>query len=91
MNLGVAIRKRRKELGYNQGTLALMVNLSQASLSQIEKQIKRPHPKSIIKIAEALNLTEGQLYYLGIDWSTIPPDKKDLGLGIKALFDVVMT
>lgn len=54
MNIGNAIKEKRKSLGISQGELCAKVNLSQTYLSQIECNRKNPTYKRLISISDAL-------------------------------------
>jgi transcriptional regulator with XRE-family HTH domain len=69
---GQRIKKRRKELGYNQAEFARLVGMAQSSLSEIERgESNLPNSKNMKKICEVLQVTpswiltgeDGQLRY----------------------------
>jgi transcriptional regulator with XRE-family HTH domain len=60
--LGEIIRIRRKELRMSQDELAILADVSQGYISDLEKgKIDNPTVKTIAKIAAALNLNNEQL------------------------------
>lgn len=54
MYTGDKIKKLRLERKLSQGELAAMTDLSQRTISQIENDRQKPHPKNLSKIIEAL-------------------------------------
>lgn len=51
---GRRIRRRRKELGYGLRTFAALAYISPSHLSRIERQISKPSPEVLKRIADAL-------------------------------------
>ena len=78
MNLGKAIMSVRKQLGIKQYELSEMCGISQTSLSQIETGLKRPSPRTLKRICEALEIPDSVLYILGMQDTDIPESKKDI-------------
>ena len=76
MNLGKAITSVRKQLGIKQYELSEMTGISQTSLSQIETGLKRPSPRTLKKISEALQVPDSLLYILGMQDTDVPDSKK---------------
>lgn len=76
MDLGIAIRSIRKQLGISQSELAEKCEISQTALSQIENSVKRPSAKTIKKICVALDVPESIIYLLGMQQSDVSPAKK---------------
>lgn len=76
MNLGNAIKAVRKKMGVSQLDLALMCDMSQTYLSQIETEAKRPGGKTLKKICDALQIPEGIIYVLAMDDIHIPEKRK---------------
>ena len=60
-NLGKNIKNRRMALGLSQQELADKVNLSLNFIGKIEVAFSKPSLESVIKIAEALNVTVSDL------------------------------
>ncbi len=56
MNIGKAIRKIRKEKGFSQLKLGLEIGNDSAFISKIENNKREPSVKTIVKIAEALDV-----------------------------------
>jgi len=77
MNIGDIIRAVRKESGISQGDLANSCNLSQAYLSQIEKNRKDPHLSSLKKICNALGIPLPILMFLSVEKEDIPAQKQE--------------
>ena len=61
INLGLNIKKHRQLLGISQQELADKTGLSLNFIGKIEVAFSKPSTDTIIKIAEALNLTVSQL------------------------------
>lgn len=78
MNLGVAIRSVRRQLGITQQELAEKSKISQTSLSQIENSVKRPSNKTINSICSVLDVPEAVLYILAMQDSDVPTNKKNV-------------
>lgn len=76
MNLGIAIRSVRRQLGITQQELSEKSGISQTSLSQIENAVKRPSNKSIQSICNVLEVPEAVLYILAMQDTDVPQDKK---------------
>lgn len=78
MNLGVAIRSVRRQLGITQQDLAERSGISQTSLSQIENSVKRPSNKTIQSICLVLEVPEAVLYILAMQDTDVPSNKKSV-------------
>jgi transcriptional regulator with XRE-family HTH domain len=78
MNIGVAIKKIRTGKELTQGDLSKLTVISQTSISQIEKGIKRPSQKNLQKICRALEVPETIIYFYGLEESDIPQSKKNV-------------
>ena len=78
MNIGNAIRSVRKQLEYTQFQLAELTGISQTSLSQIEKGIKRPSAKTLKKVCEVLDIPESVIYILAMQDVDVPESKKKI-------------
>ncbi|MEI8280118.1 MAG: helix-turn-helix transcriptional regulator [Bacteroidota bacterium] len=78
MNVGIAIKQVRKQLGLTQQELAVKCNISQTSLSQIENGNKRPSAKTTKKICTALDIPESVIYILGMQDTDVPESKQNM-------------
>jgi transcriptional regulator with XRE-family HTH domain len=78
MNVGIAIKQVRKQLGLTQQELAVKCNISQTSLSQIENGNKRPSAKTTKKICKALDIPESVIYILGMQDTDVPESKQNM-------------
>ncbi len=58
---GDAIRVRRKQLGLSQEALSFKAGLHRNYISDIERGLKSPSLRVIVKLAEALDLTVSAL------------------------------
>ena len=58
MKTGEIIKEAREKAGYTQATLAEKTGITQAAISHFEKDIRRPTPANIKKIAELLGIEE---------------------------------
>lgn len=76
MNLGIAIRSVRRQLGITQYELADKCGVSQTSLSQIENGVKRPSNRTIQKICGELEVPEAVIYILALQDTDVPDSKK---------------
>jgi len=76
MNIGIAIKKVREELGFSQEKLSNVSGLSQTSISQIENGVTMPSRKTIEKICQALDVPEDVLYIMGIEGDGLPESRK---------------
>jgi len=77
MNLGNTINTLRKQKGIKQGDLADKSGLTQAYVSQIEKNKKEPNMSALKRICEALDIPVPILFFLSMDKDDIPPKKRD--------------
>lgn len=57
MNIGKAIKKIRTEKGFSQLNLGLAIGNDSAFISKIENNKRAPSIKTVLKIAQALNVT----------------------------------
>lgn len=78
MNLGIAIKKLRKEKGVNQMNFAASVGITQTYLSQIEKGLKHPSEKIIKVIAKELDVSITMIYILASEREDVPQHKKEM-------------
>lgn len=76
MNIGIAIRSIRRQMGITQYELADKCAISQTSLSQIENGVKRPAVKTLNKICVALDVPESLIYILGMQEADVPESRK---------------
>lgn len=77
MNIGNAIKQRRKELGIKQNQLAEASNISQTYLSQIEANLKEASQKVISDICKELDIPIAILIWKSIEESDIHQTKLD--------------
>jgi transcriptional regulator with XRE-family HTH domain len=77
MNIGLTIKRLRKERGLNQEEFGVITGLSQTSLSLIENGNTTPNRSTLKRICEGLNIPEEMLYFMSIDESGIPEEKKE--------------
>ena len=59
--LGVAVKRRREELGFSQEQLALRSGLHQRWISNVETGKRNPSYSSIRRLAAALDLSSAEL------------------------------
>lgn len=78
MNIGNAIKQIRKEKNISQIALAEKCEISQTSLSFIERGVKRPTAKNLSKICKELNVSEPIIYILGTESADVPENKREL-------------
>lgn len=77
MDLGNTINTLRKHKGLKQGDLATQSGLTQAYVSQIEKNKKEPNMSALKKICEVLGVPLPVLFFLSIDGEDVPVQKQD--------------
>ncbi len=78
MNLGNTIKDIRKERGISQTELAIICDISQTYLSQIESNQKEPNISTLKIIAGKLNVAVPILFFLSLDEKDIAPSKKNI-------------
>ena len=78
MNIGVAIKYVRNQVGISQEDLSKKCGISQTSISQIENGIKSPSKKTVKKICSVLQVPEAVLYIIGIENADIPSSRKEV-------------
>lgn len=78
MNIGIAIKSIRIELGFTQHDLAKRCAITQTSLSQIENGIKNPSYRTIKKVCEVLEIPPSVLYIMGMQETDVPGSQKDM-------------
>ncbi|RYE20826.1 MAG: XRE family transcriptional regulator [Sphingobacteriales bacterium] len=76
MNIGIAIKSIRRQIGITQHELADRCGISQTSLSQIENCVKRPSHRTIKSICEVLEVPESIVYILGMQDTDVPESRK---------------
>lgn len=77
MNLGEAIKKQRKIVGFTQGELAEACHITQSYLSMIEKNKKEPNLSTIKILSEKLNIPIPVLFLKSLEESDIPESKRE--------------
>lgn len=87
MNVGQAIKMCRSRRGLSQTELARRADCSVSYLSMLENSQRDPTLSTIEKIAHALNIPVGILFFLGSDKEELAGIDKDLAgkLAIVAL------
>ncbi|MEK6782858.1 MAG: helix-turn-helix transcriptional regulator [Bacteroidota bacterium] len=83
MKIGATISRLRKMKNLTQEQFAEQIDLSPTSLSQIESGKKRPNSSTLNRICGALGISELHLYFLSLDETDIPENKRDLYHKIK--------
>jgi len=78
MRIGEAIRKIRKIKGIKQRDLAMMCEISQTYLSQIENNKKTPSIDILDKIGLKLGIPIPVILFLSINEQDIAHEKRDL-------------
>lgn len=76
MNIGEAIRKMRLKKSLSQGELAELCGISQTSMYQIEKGIKRPSSKNMGKICKILGVPEPVIYLYAMEEKDVSKEKR---------------
>lgn len=67
MNIGKAIKIIRTEKDLSQKQIAAKINISQTSMSRIEKGLKNPRHSTILNIANSLNISVAYLMFRALD------------------------
>lgn len=90
MNLGDAIKTQRKRLSLSQGELAEAMGITQAYLSQIEKNKKEPNLSTLKLLSEKLDIPLPVLFFKSLDDADVPDEKKEAyGIINKSLNEMV--
>lgn len=77
MNLGKTIKQLRLDKEYSQEELALKCGLTQATLSLIENNKKRPSKSTIDKLCHLFEISEVALYVLAAEKEDVPEEKRE--------------
>lgn len=85
MNIGKTIKQLRKQKGMSQTHFGNKVDITQATLSQIENGQTVPHKTTLNKICEVLGISEELLYIISVDEDKVPENKRDLYIIAKDL------
>ena len=87
MQLGKTISTIRKQNNIKQKDLAEKCGLSVSALNKIENtKTDRPNPKTIQIVAEKLGVSEGLLYFMAMEDSDVPAEKRDLFRAFRTIF-----
>lgn len=78
MNIGLAIRSIRKNLGMAQWDLAERCSISQTSLSQVETGLKKPSYKTLTRVCGALDIPLSVIYLVAMEEGDVPANKKGI-------------
>lgn len=76
MNLGTTIKKLRKQRGLKQFEFAERANITAAYLSLVETGQREPSLDFLKKISEVLSLPIPVIFFLSLDESDVPPNKR---------------
>lgn len=80
MNVGRAIRLCRSRRGVSQGAVARQANCSDSYLSMLENNRRDPTLSMLMRIAQALQIPVGLLFFLAADQEDLGPiDEKTTG------------
>lgn len=88
MNIGKVIKEIRLAKGCSQVEFSSKCSMTQASLSNIENNKKRPNKTTMKKICTELKVSEMMLYLLGMEDTDVHETKKDT---YKILFPSIKT
>jgi len=77
MKIGKIIKSTRKKEGIQQKQLAADCGITPSYLSQIENGLKEPNISTLEAISKSLNIPLPILFYLSLDESDIPEEKRD--------------
>jgi XRE family transcriptional regulator, regulator of sulfur utilization len=78
MKIGPTIKELRIQKEIKQGDLANSIGISQTSLSLIESGVKQPSQDTLRKVCELFEIPQPFIYYLALEESDIPENKKEL-------------
>jgi transcriptional regulator with XRE-family HTH domain len=56
MNFGEYLKKKREEKGFSQSELSELADLDRTYISMLEREIKTPTIKTLVKIGKALQI-----------------------------------
>lgn len=80
MNVGRAIRLCRAKRGVSQGVVARQANCSDSYLSMLENNRRDPTLSMLMRIAQALQMPVGLLFFLAADQEDLGPvDERTTG------------
>lgn len=77
MNLGKTIKNLRLQKEYSQEDLAEKCGLTQATLSLVENNKKRPSKSTIDKLCQIFDISEVALYVLASEKDDVPEEKRE--------------
>ncbi len=78
MSIGEVLKILLKNKNITQTELAVKIGKSRTAVSQIVNGVYNPNQETLEKIANALEVPVPIIYFLTIDESDIPEDKKQL-------------
>ena len=78
MDIGKTITHLRKSKEITQDDLAKKCNITQAYLSQIEKNKKEPNMSTVKDIALALGVPLAVLFFMALESSDVPENKQKM-------------
>ncbi|HTD99318.1 MAG TPA: helix-turn-helix transcriptional regulator [Mucilaginibacter sp.] len=91
MHTSQVIVTLRKKKNLSQTEFAKMIGLTQASLSNLESNKKKPHKSTISRICEVVEIPEQLFYLLALDEADLPDYAKERFNTIgKDLKDVIL-
>lgn len=85
MNLGVTIKDIRKSKGVKQIELANSCSITASYLSNIEGNRKEPTLTTLKKICDYLEIPLPILFFLSMDETDVPEEKKEIFLLIEKM------
>lgn len=90
MNIGDAIKYRRKSLALSQEELAKISGISQSYLSLIEKNKKEPNLAKLKVISDSLDIPLAFLLVKSLDENDLNKPHQDVFNGIKASLNALI-
>ncbi len=90
MELGLTIKKLRKNKELKQRNLSEIMGVSQGYLSLIEKGNKEPSLKMLKKIAGALNVPVSILFWISLTEEDIDINKREIFKTLKPSIDALV-
>ena len=90
MNIGVVVKKLRKDKKMNQGELAKRSGISQTYLSQLEGDKKNPTKSTLYAIAKSLEVPLPVIFWMSLSEVDVSSDKIDMYRKLKPTVDVII-
>lgn len=90
LDLGPALRQVRKERGISQGTLAEMLEMTQANLSLVETGKKNLSHTMLARVEEVLGVPAVILHWNSLTEESVPAHKVEMFKQLKPAVDTLI-